>query len=183
MLFRPRGGRRWSPVPDDEAVAEPTVVLPRWMEAVAALVPDGVWQIASGADVPTLVVASTHWRGVAEAMRDQGFRLFVDLAAVDHPERSDRFDVVVHLRDTVQRGLARLRTTVAEGGVLPSLAAVFPGAAWPEREVFDLFGVGFEGHPDLRRLLLPDDWQGYPLRRDYPLEGPRVLDPESRYAL
>lgn len=183
MLLRPRGGRRWLPVPDEETVAEPIVALPPWAEAVTARVPEGVLQVVINADVPTLVVVSTLWREVADAMRDQGFHLFVDLAAVDHPERSERFDVVVHLRDTVQRDLARLRTTVAEGGVLPSLTVVFPGAAWPEREAFDLFGIRFEGHPDLRRLLLPDDWQGHPLRRDYPLEGPRALDPESRYAL
>ncbi len=135
------------------------------------------------ADVPTLQVAPARWREVVEAARTQGFDGFVDLVGVDFPDRPARFDVVLHLRDQARGRLLRCCAEVAEGRVLASLEPVFPGAGWPEREVFDLLGVRFEGNADMRRLLLPDDWEGHPLRRDYPLAGPRALEPGSRYAI
>ena len=69
----------------------------------------------------------------------------------------------------------RLKVQAGDGEPVPTVSGVWPSANWLEREVFDLFGIPFEGHPDLRRILMPDDWQGYPQRKDYPLEGPGEL--------
>jgi len=91
----------------------------------------------------------------------------VDLTGVDEPARPDRFEVQVLLYAMAARQWLRLKARTA--GEVPSITAVFAGADWYEREAFDLFGVRFPGHPDLRRLLLPDDFGGHPLRRDHPL--------------
>jgi NADH-quinone oxidoreductase subunit C len=171
-------------MPEGEGVP----ALPGWVEAVRLAVAEGLLGLAGlpgtePADVPTLTFAPGAWaEGVAQ-VRAQGFTVFVDLTAVDYPDRARRFDVVLHLRHQGTGALLRCRTEVAEGESLPSLEPLFPGAGWPEREVYDLFGVRFEGNGDFRRLLLPEDWVGHPLRRDYPLQGPRVLDPSSPYAI
>ena len=83
-----------------------------------------------------------------------------------------RFELNYHLLSIPNRQTLRLRVWVAgPDPVVDSLTPVYPTANWHEREIFDLFGVRFDGHPDLRRILLPDDWEGYPLRKDYPVEG------------
>lgn len=104
----------------------------------------------------------------ATAARDAGFETFIDVCGVDHFSRWPRFDVVVNL---LSRRLAkRLRIVVGVPGedpVVPSLTGVYPGANFYERETWDLLGISFRGHPDLTRLLLPDEWEGYPLRKDH----------------
>jgi NADH-quinone oxidoreductase subunit C len=101
------------------------------------------------------------------AARDAGFTMFSDLCAVDYLRRNPRFEVVVNL---ISMGhLHRLIIRVGVPGtdpVCPSIAGVFPGANFYEREAFDLFGIDFAGHPELTRILLPDDWEGHPLRKD-----------------
>ena len=178
--------------PKAEAPAEetpPPPALPDWAEAVRSAVPDGVLRIVGlpggdgESDVPTFEVAPAQWLSVAEAIKAQGFDFFADLGAVDYPEDAERFAVLLHLRDLETARLVRLQTRVGEGSELPSLEPLFAGAGWPEREAFDLLGVRFSGNADMRRLMLPDDWEGHPLRRDYPLHGPRDLDPENKYAL
>jgi NADH-quinone oxidoreductase subunit C len=95
----------------------------------------------------------------------------VDITAVDHPERPDRFDVVYHLLSMYQNGRVRVKTEVAETGMVPSLIPVYPAANWFEREVYDLFGILFSGHPDLRRILTDYGFRGHPLRKDFPTTG------------
>jgi len=102
------------------------------------------------------------------------FDFLSDLTATDHVPLEPRFAVVYHMLSIRHRHTLRLRTWTA--GANPSVASVtniWPTANWHEREVFDLFGIRFEGHPDLTRLLLPLDWEGHPLRKDYPTEGHR----------
>ncbi len=178
-------------MPDEPRAAPPAPEpepLPDWVAAVQQAVPDGIRAVhgvpggAGPADVPTFEVAPERWVEAVGALKAGGCDLFADLGAADHPERAERFEVVLHLRDLGAGRLVRCRTRVGEGATLPSLEPLFPAAGWPEREVFDLFGVRFDGNQDLRRLLLPDDWAGHPLRKDYPLTGPRALDPESPYA-
>ena len=99
----------------------------------------------------------------------------MDLFGVDFPEREDRFTIVYQLYSMPRNRRIFLRVRVAEGESVPTLRDVYPNADWAEREVWDLLGVAFEGHPDMRRLLMPDDWEGHPLRKDYPLVGRRPL--------
>jgi len=95
----------------------------------------------------------------------------VDVLGVDYPGRDPRFDVVYVLYSTSQKLRVRLKVMVADGGSVPSVTSIWAGAAWPERETYDMFGVRFDGHPDLKRIYLAEDWEGHPLRKDYPLRG------------
>ena len=110
--------------------------------------------------------------GEVEAAIDQvrgalGFSRFVDLTAVDRLKRQERFELVYLFYSMDQKAWLRVKTwTDAEA---PSLTPKVPGANWYEREIFDLFGIRFDGHPNLKRIMLPDEWQGYPLRRTEPL--------------
>ncbi len=102
------------------------------------------------------------------------FDFLSDLTATDHLPLEPRFAVVYHLLSIPRRHTLRLRTwTEGANPVVPSVTSIWPTANWHEREVFDLFGIRFEGHPDLTRLLLPVDWEGHPLRKDYPTGGYR----------
>jgi NADH-quinone oxidoreductase subunit C len=109
---------------------------------------------------------------------DLGMDLLRDLTAVDYLGKKDvRFEVVYHLYSIKHRHLLRLKVPVSEERCsIDSVVPVWVGANWHEREAYDLFGITFAGHPDLRRILLPDDWEGHPLRKDYPTEGPGPED-------
>lgn len=102
------------------------------------------------------------------------FNFLSDLTCVDWYPREPRFEVVYHLLSIPRRERVRLKVRLAGGdAVVESVTSVWPSANLFEREVFDLFGIHFLGHPDLRRLMMPDDWEGHPLRKDYPVEGYR----------
>ena len=103
--------------------------------------------------------------------RNCRFTTLVDITAVDHPEREARFDVVYHFLSMWRNQRIRLKTQVREDEMVPSLTQVHPSAGWFEREVFDLFGILFKGHPDLRRLLTDYGFRGHPLRKDFPTTG------------
>ena len=95
----------------------------------------------------------------------------IDLTAVDHPGRDKRFDIVIHLLSMYRNHRLRVKVQVREEDLVPSLSGVFPAANWFEREVFDMFGILFSGHPDLRRLLTDYGFRGHPLRKDFPTTG------------
>ena len=118
-----------------------------------------------------IVEAAVHLRDAPDA----AFDYCSDLTATDWPPRAERFDVIYCLYSTRHRHRVRLKVKVAENQPLASVTGVWPAANWLEREVYDMFGVNFTGHPDRRRILMPEDWQGYPQRKDYPLEGPGEL--------
>ncbi len=99
------------------------------------------------------------------------FFAFVDVTAVDWPQRERRFDVVYHLLSPTKNWRIRVKVETDEATPVPSIISVFPGADWFEREVFDLYGVMFTGHPDLRRILTDYGFEGHPLRKDFPLTG------------
>ena len=106
---------------------------------------------------------------VATYCRDElGYDFLSDLTCVDWLDRSPRFDVVYHLTSLKHWVRFRLKVQVDEDQSVPTVIPVWAAANWAEREVWDLFGVEFDGHPDLRRLLMPDGWQGHPLRKDFP---------------
>ncbi len=99
------------------------------------------------------------------------FKQLVDVTAVDYPDREARFTVVYNLLSLRHNQRVRVKTTVAEGTTLASVVGVFSSANWLEREVWDLFGIAFSGHPDLRRILTDYGFEGHPLRKDFPLTG------------
>lgn len=125
----------------------------------------------------TIVVPRELIRAAAERCRDDSklqFNLLSDATCVDRFPVEPRFELNYHLVSIPRQSRVRLQVRVSgDDPAVDSLAPVWPGANWLEREIFDLFGIRFTGHPDLRRILLPDDWEGYPLRRDYPVEGYR----------
>jgi len=125
----------------------------------------------------TLVVPKELLRATAQQCRDNpalNFNLLSDATCVDRFPVEPRFELNYHLLSIPRRDRVRLRTSISiQLPVIDSLVPVWPGANWLEREIFDLFGIHFEGHPDLRRILLPDDFEGAPLRRDFPVEGKR----------
>ena len=109
---------------------------------------------------------------VLTKLRDQfEFQQLTDLAGVDYPERAERFDVVYHLLSLTKNLRVRVRVTTDERAAVPSVTGVYPAADWFEREAFDMYGMLFSGHPDLRRLLTDYGFQGHPLRKDFPMTG------------
>ena len=132
----------------------------------------------STGDQEVLHVSRGHYLEAAGALRDAGFEMCADLCAVDYLRHLDRplpetvgperFEVVVNLVSLEHRQRVRLRVQVPESDpVVPTLFDLYPGTENMEREAFDLFGLSFEGHPDLTRILMPDEWEGHPLRKDY----------------
>ena len=122
----------------------------------------------------TLTVAAGAIRQIAEAMRAAGYNFFEDMTAVDWFPAAPRFQLSYHLLSHSFKEYIRLRLfLLGDDPSVASITPVWPAANYYEREVFDLFGIAFEGHPNLKRILMPDDWQGHPLRKDYPVEGYR----------
>jgi NADH-quinone oxidoreductase subunit C len=127
----------------------------------------------------TIVVPRKVLRSVAEQCRDieeLKFNLLTDATAIDRYPMEPRFELNYQLISIPLKQKLRIRVKLnANDPVVDSLVPVWKGANWLEREIFDLFGIQFTGHPDLRRILLPDDWEGHPLRKDYPVEGYRDI--------
>lgn len=168
-------------------------------------VPDAPLEAVESVDMPTVVVGREHLVAVCRVLRDQPalqYAFLAEVTAADHLPAEPRYEVVYHLAclggHYVVPGAeadpppapARLRLKVrvpGEAPAVPSVVSIWPAANWLEREVFDLFGIRFEGHPDLRRVLMPDDWEGHPLRKDYPVQirkdtaawSPLQLSPEE----
>ena len=134
----------------------------------------GGWEAGSATDQPTVFIPADRLLEAGRFLRDDPdlrFALLADLTAVDWLPREPRFEVVYHLV-SIEHSY-RLRVMVRVSGAsasLPTVADVWPAAGWMEREVWDLFGIAFDGHPDLRRLIMPEDWEGHPLRKDYPVQ-------------
>ena len=130
-------------------------------------------------DAPAVLARARHVE-LAQTLKARGYRIYVTVVATHFlaqeatkkdPALPERFEVATALR-SVGKGsqLAMWRVVLAPGESMPSLALEFAGADWQEREQYDLVGVDFQGHPDLRRLMMPDDWEGHPLRKDYAIE-------------
>ncbi|SCM70370.1 NADH-quinone oxidoreductase subunit C [uncultured Pleomorphomonas sp.] len=122
----------------------------------------------------TAVVARDRIVDVVTRLRDApelAFISIIDVCGVDYPERPERFDVVYHLLSPSRNARLRLKVATDEETPVPSISGVFPGAQWFEREAYDLFGILFTGHPELRRLLTDYGFDGHPLRKDFPMTG------------
>jgi len=163
------------PDPPPPAGVEPPAFLASLERAIAGSVSQTSFFVGDW----TIIVPAARLLEVARHLRDAPdakFDYCSDLTATDWPPRTDgRFDVVYCLYSTTLRHRVRVKVKASETQAVPSVTGVWPAANWLEREVWDMFGVNFTGHPDRRRILMPEDWQGHPQRKDYPLEGPGEL--------
>lgn len=151
------------------------------LDRLKAELSDRILETSSFRGDDQAIVARKDWKAVATFLREDpqcAMDHFLEITAADYPERDPelpRFDVLLIVRSTKHNHRVRIKTRVGEGESLETLVSVWPGANWAEREVFDMFGVRFEGHPDLRRILMYDEFVGYPLRKDYPIEKTQPL--------
>jgi NADH-quinone oxidoreductase subunit C len=131
-------------------------------------------------DLPIVYVTASALLEVFELLKthpDFDYSFLTDLTATDEgQDRGEpRFDVVYHLFSPTKKARIRIKVKVREDEAVPSLTTLWPAANWPEREVWDMFGIRFQGHPDLRRILMDSRWVGHPLRKDYPLRGYQIF--------
>src|SRR5262245_420172 len=167
----PPSGPTDPPPPADKTV-------PAFITTLQSAQPGAVTHISFWVGDWTIIVAADRILDVARHLRDApdaAFDMCSDLTTTDWPPRAERFDVVYVLYSTRHRHRVRVKAKVADNQPIASVTSIWPSANWFEREVFDMFGLNFTGHPDRRRILMPEDWQGYPQRKDYPLEGPGEL--------
>jgi NADH-quinone oxidoreductase subunit C len=133
--------------------------------------------------MPTVYVGREELEAACLALRDAGFTVLIDAIPVDLYPRDPRFEISYLLLNPGTSGAAaRLRVKVqipSDDARCPTLCGVWRAANWAEREAYDLFGIFFDGHPDLRRILMPDDWEGFPLRKDYPVQ---IKEPVKTYS-
>ena len=152
--------------------------IPAFITALQAAIPGAVEHVSFYIGDWTIIVPATKLLEVGRFLREApeaAFDFCSDVTASDWPPRAQRFDVIYCLYSTRLRHRVRLKVRAAEAEPVPSVSGIWPAANWLEREVYDLFGVNITGHPNLTRILMPDDWQGHPQRKDYPLEGPGEL--------
>lgn len=158
-------------------LADPPQVEETAAEALTEVELEHGWPVTRSRDQRVVHVSREHYVELVKALIDDGYAFCVDLTAVDYltaprevpaPVVPERFEVVVNLLDHRQRRRIRVRTQVPEHDCrVASLFDLFPGTEAMEREVFDMFGIAFDDHPDLTRILMPEDWIGHPLRKDY----------------
>ncbi len=162
--------------PDPPPPADLTV--PAFLAALQDALPGAVDQLSYWVGDWTVIVKPDRLLEVCRDLRDARgaeFDFCSDVTATDWPPRAERFDVIYCLYSTTRRHRVRVKVRAREGEAVPSVTGLWPAANWLEREVYDMFGIRFGGHPDLRRILMPEEWQGHPQRKDYPLEGPGEL--------
>jgi NADH-quinone oxidoreductase subunit C len=145
------------------------------IERIEAELPGAVLDRHAFRGDQTIVVEQARFLAVVDFIFKEGFQLLLDVTAVDLETPEYRFEVVYHWLNLVNQERLRVKVPVPEGAAQPSLAGRFKSADWAEREVFDLFGIPFEGHPNLTRLLMWEDFPGHPLRKDFPLDGGDVF--------
>jgi NADH-quinone oxidoreductase subunit C len=143
-----------------------------WVASIRGAVPDAVVAAKQFAGQVTVTVAREKIPDVARHLKEkEDFAYCVDVTAVDWKTREPRFDVVYHFYSFSKNDRIRVKCGAADGEAVPSIATIFLAANWSERETFDMFGISFSGHPDLRRILTWEGFHGHPLRKDFPLEG------------
>jgi len=163
-------------------------------QKIKEIFPDEVLAVSNYRGQVSVTLRKNRIQDIARVLHDDPalyFDYLIDVCGADYlGKKEKRFEVVYHLYSIKHRHALRLKAEVSEGD--PSIDSVVPvwiGAGWHERETFDLYGIRFNGHPDLRRILMPEDWEGHPLRKDYPLKGPEkewsgfedVLDRARRF--
>ncbi len=174
-------GSQWTAV--KEALADPK-------NGFSSSLMETLWPGVDATDVPVFCFQKTQAFAALQFLKffePTPFDFLVDYTATDEMDAADpsrRFDLVIQLMSMKTKARIRVKVPLAENESFPSLIPLWPGANWAEREIYDMFGVKFDGHPDLRRILMDQRWEGHPLRKDYPLRGyqvfltPEPIDPE-----
>ena len=142
--------------------------------AVAAAFGDDLLASHAFRGQETIAVGAARIAAILRFLRehpDLDFDFLTDLCAVHYPDREYQYEVVYHLYSFRDNRRLRVKARIFRGASCPTAVKVYPAANWPEREAYDMVGIRFEGHPDLRRILMPDGFEGHPLRRDFPLTG------------
>lgn len=152
--------------PKEDGLKNDEIALPPILNQLAEAFEDVVWEQSHDQDVAR--VPAGGWLEFATAAEEAGFEICVDVTAVDRlRSRTERYEIVANLLSMEHKTRLRMITTAGrEEPAVASITPVWPGAGFAEREVYDMFGIVFDGHPDLTRILMPDDWEGYPLRKD-----------------
>jgi NADH-quinone oxidoreductase subunit C len=143
------------------------------VDALTSLVPGASYEAGASVDFATVYVSADRLLDTCLVLRETPplrFNVLVEVTAADYFPRDPRFEVVYHLLSIVNRLRLRLKVRAAADSAIPTVQSIWPAAGWLEREVWDMFGIVFDGHPDLRRLLMPEDWEGHPQRKDYPVQ-------------
>jgi len=143
------------------------------IDILQPLVPGAALEAGHSVDFATIYVPSDRLVETCLALRDTpslDFKVLAEVTAADYLPREPRYEVVYHLLSISTKLRLRLKVRVESNGVVPTVQGVWRGAGWLEREVWDMFGIVFDGHGDLRRLLMPEDWEGHPARKDYPVQ-------------
>jgi NADH-quinone oxidoreductase subunit C len=146
---------------------------PSIIAALQPLVPGASYEAGKSVDFATVYVPADKLVETCVALRDTaslGFNVLVEVTAADYLPREPRFEVVYHLLSVPNRLRLRLKVRIGVDESVPTVQGVWKSAGWLERETWDMFGIVFDGHPDLRRLLMPEDWTGHPARKDYPVQ-------------
>jgi NADH-quinone oxidoreductase subunit C len=155
---------------------------PQLVAELSSAAGEGFIEAVSADDMDEVALLPGALHAAIEVLRAHRFNHLLDIGATDHHPLTPRFEITYHLaaidprRRDPKAPVPRFRLRVFgqdSNPVVPSLAGLWPSANWAERELFDLFGIRFEGHPGLTRIMMPDDWEGHPLRKDYPLRGTR----------
>jgi NADH-quinone oxidoreductase subunit C len=156
------------------AVAKPPIKPEPWssplLDELQGRFPGAITEAVIFRKMPSLNLAKEHLVAICQFLKSPAggaYTLLTDETAADYPQRAKRFDIIYHLYSFLRNDRLRLRVQVGEGETVPSVTSVWLTANWLEREVYDMFGVAYEGHPDLKRILMPDGWVGHPLRKDY----------------
>jgi NADH-quinone oxidoreductase subunit C len=140
---------------------------------LAPLVPGASYEVGRSVDFATIYVPASQLVETCRVLHDTAslqFSVLLEVTAVDYLPHRPRFEVVYHLLSIAHKQRLRLKVRLNADESLPTVQGIWRGAGWPEREVWDMFGIVFDGHGDLRRLLMPEDWEGHPARKDYPVQ-------------
>ena len=177
-----KAGKAAKPAPAKRAPAKQAVPAPEpWSgelpEALRKQFPEAALEALMFRDQNFLIIPKESFLAVANYLKSEfGFTLLADLTAMDFPKEEKRFQVIYQLYSFTRNERLRLKVPVGDGETSQSAISVWGAADWMEREIYDMFGIRFEHHPNLRRILLPEEWQGYPLRKDY-----SILQQDNRW--
>jgi NADH-quinone oxidoreductase subunit C len=141
------------------------------IDSLSPLVPGASFEAVPSVDFATIYAPADQIVAACQALRDSlNFEVLVEITCADYLPRVPRYEVVYHFLSVSKKLRLRVKVRVTADGTVSTVQGVYPGAGWLEREVWDMFGIVFDGHNDLRRLLMPEDWEGHPQRKDYPVQ-------------